>query len=295
MEIGHIKTPLISAIIPIAGFPNGTHQIEKWIKDPALREFEIILVVDTDDFITHEQTEIIAVELKKLTAVTILQSLSRNPGGSRNLGLSIAKGSWVVFWDCDDVPSPSSFLKMVYCAEAANTSVAVGGFTVLTAVSKIESECKGVNSSNIIESIAVSPGLWRFAFQYNLAKSTNFPNLRMAEDQIYLAHILLNAPEITLFNMKVYEYWSYVSGQLTKSSQVMGDLDIALDRFVVQFKQHKVPFLLTFILKLTFTAIRRSRFQIKLKALARLVSLLVKNPIAISYATKSLNVIWSEK
>ncbi len=295
MEMGHIKTPLISAIIPIVGFPNGTHQIEKWIKDPALREFEIILVVDTDDFTTQEQTENIAVELRKLTTVIILQSLSRNPGGSRNLGVSLAKGSWIVFWDCDDVPSPSSFLKMVYCAEAANTSIAIGGFTVLTAVSKIESECKGVNSGNIIESIAASPGLWRFAFQCNLAKSTNFPNLRMAEDQIYLAQILLNATDITVFSMKVYEYWSYASGQLTKSSQAMGDLDKALDRFVDEFKKHKVPFLLTFILKLTFTTIRRSRFHFKLKAFGRLVSILVQNPIAICHATKSLIVIWSEK
>jgi glycosyltransferase involved in cell wall biosynthesis len=276
----HLSTAplLISAIIPVAGFPNGTKQIESWLADSGLSSFEVIFVIDSGDEVTQIETERIARELSNLTTVRIINSDSRNPGGTRNLGLTSARGDWIVFWDCDDVPDPSRFLEMIKQAIIAEASVAIGEFCIQSESHGRVKTFNGASRNSLLESIAVNPGVWRFAIKSQLARSINFPNMRMAEDQIYLANILELDSNVFVFKGQVYTYWQYRSRQLTKSSAALDQIVIALDTFLDKYREKQCMPILIVIIRLTFSAVRKASIEYKIKAISRLLFVCFRYP-----------------
>jgi glycosyltransferase involved in cell wall biosynthesis len=283
---------LISAVIPIAGFPNGTRQIRHWISSPELKNFEIILVIDSDDATTIHQVALIAEEIGKLTSVSILESTSRNPGGTRNVGLSNAKGKWITFWDCDDVPIPSKYLDMVNKAESENVEIAIGGFTVKSDMVDRQKLITGGSRVKILEQIAVDPGLWRFVFKAEIALSTRFNEMSMAEDQIYLTEALLKSQNFILLPESVYGYWQYEKGQLTKNNIAMKDLEIASEYFIKKYSDNKCIPILIVTTRILFTALRKSAFQNKTQIYWKFVLHFLLKPSEFHLLVKSIITIW---
>ena len=292
----HSSSPLlISAIVPIAGFPNGMNQIESWISNSDLRSFEVILVIDSDDERTRDETQIIAQKLGALTTVQILISDVRNPGGSRNLGLEAASGDWVVFWDCDDAPNPSQILEMISRAIEMKAEVAVGEYAVQSGVQRLAKTFDNLSKDNVLEIIALHPGLWRFAFKSHLAKSSNFLNLRMAEDQIYLANILESKPNLYLFKEHVYTYWLYQSNQLTVSVSALNQLIFALDVFTNKYKTQQCTPTLMVIIRLTISAVKKASIQVKIQAVSRLLYVVIRYPRKLSSFVRLFRLILDSK
>jgi len=282
----------ISAIIPIAGFPNGTQQIKKWIAAPELVNFEILLVIDSDSANTIRQVQQIAEEIRRISSVSILKSKHRNPGGARNLGLSHAKGEWVTFWDCDDIPIPSKFLEMINKADIINADIALGGFSV-----KSGSSCRYIincekKQSKILEQVAVNPGLWRFAFKSEIVMTTNFRELKMAEDQIFLAEALMTSKKIDFLSEIVYEYWQYPSGQLTKDKSAMKDLEAAANYFIQMYSKTRCKPILIVTIRILFTAFRKGTIQLREEAIRKFAFQFVAKPKDLWLLIKSIFSIW---
>lgn len=269
---------LISAIVPIANFPNGTNQIDSWTSNSDLRNFEVILVIDSKEEKTLDQTKEIAQRLAALTTVKVLSSDARNPGGSRNLGLSSARGDWIVFWDCDDVPNPSKFLEMISQAEKMKSTVAVGQYAVQIEGQRLAKTCANLSKDNLLEVISLDPGLWRFAFKGDLARSIKFPNMRMAEDQIYLSNILESKPNLYVFKELVYTYWRYQSNQLTKNVLALNQLLLAIDIFIHKYRSKPCSPILIVIFRLTFSAVKKASIQVKILAVSRLLYIFLRYP-----------------
>lgn len=269
---------LISAIVPIAGFPNGMKQIESWISNSDLRSFEVILVIDSEEEKTHDETQRIAEILRDMATVKVLTSTARNPGGTRNLGLSSASGNWVVFWDCDDTPNPSRFLEMIKQAIQVNADMAIGEYAIQSRVNRSVSTFNGTTAENLLETIALNPGIWRFAFKSKLAKKFNFHDMRMAEDQVYLASILETKPNLFIFKEHVYTYWRYQRNQLTTSDSALNQLVAALDIFIGKYKNKQCTPFLTVIIRLTFSAVKKASLQVKIAAVSRLLYISLRYP-----------------
>ena len=286
---------LISAIVPIAGFPNGINQIESWISNSDLRSFEVILVIDSDDERTRDETHIIAQKLGALTTAQVLISDARNPGGSRNLGLEAASGDWLVFWDCDDVPNPSQFLEMISQAIEMKAEVAVGEYAVQSEVQSLAKTFDNLSRDNVLEIIALNPGLWRFAFKSNLAKSSYFLNLAMAEDQIYLANILERKPNLYVFKEHVYTYWRYRSNQLTVNVSALKQLISALDVFTNKYKTQQCTSTLIVIIRLTISAVKKASIQVKIQAVSRLLYVAIRYPRKLSSFVRLFRLILDSK
>jgi glycosyltransferase involved in cell wall biosynthesis len=279
-------TPLlISAIVPIAGFPNGTNQIESWIRDSELCHFEVILVIDSEEDKTHDETRRIVQVLRDLATVKVLTSNARNPGGARNTGLSSASGNWVVFWDCDDTPNPSQFFEMINQAVHVEADIAIGEYTIQSGANRLVKSSDASSRENILETIALNPGLWRFAFKSELAKRFNFHEMRMAEDQIYLASIFETKPDLYIFKEHVYTYWRYQSNQLTTSDSALNQLVVALDIFIEKYKHKQCAPLLMVIMRLTFSAVKKASIRVKIAAASRLLYVFLRYP-------KRLPSIW---
>jgi glycosyltransferase involved in cell wall biosynthesis len=287
MSMAHrSSTPvLISAIVPIAGFPNGTNQIESWIRDSSLSHFEVILVIDSEDDKTHNEAHRIGKVLSDLTKVKILISSARNPGGTRNLGLSSVSGDWVVFWDCDDVPIPSQFFEMINQAVHKGSDIAIGAFVIQKGIDRSFKSCDTTPGENVLESIALNPGMWRFAFKSYLAKRINFHEMKMAEDQIYLTSIFETKPNLHIFGGHVYTYWQYESNQLTSNDSALNQLVAALDIFVEKYKYKQCDPMLMVIMRLTLSALKKGRIRVKIAAVSRLLFVSLRHP-------KTLRSFW---
>jgi glycosyltransferase involved in cell wall biosynthesis len=273
MELMQDNQVLISAIIPIAGFPNGLEQITRWISNPSLSDFEVILIVDSDSEDLRFQVDAIAKKIRHTTKVSILNSTSRNPGGSRNLGLKAAIGSWITFWDCDDVPDPTKFLEIVKEAQRRGADVAVGAFSVITEKGEILHLIESDDRSNILRNVALNPGLWRFAFRKELAKNCTFPELRMAEDQMYLAAVLSKSRKIVMSNEQLYEYWLFQSGQLTKNKGALADIQIAIRHFEKKYHENECPEFLIILLRLSLTSLKKGNLRSKQTSLITLIKI----------------------
>lgn len=286
---------LISAIVPIAGFPNGTKQIESWISNSDLRSFEVILVIDSAQDRTRNETLEIAQRIGALTKVQVLVSESRNPGGSRNLGLEAASGDWVVFWDCDDAPNPSQFLEMISQAIEINAQIAVGEFAIQSGVQRLDKTFDSHSTENVLEIIALNPGLWRFALKSDLAKRTKFPDLMMAEDQIYLANIFEREPNLYIFKENVYTYWRYQSNQLTVSVSALNQLISALDVFINKYKNRQCTPILMVITRLTISAVKKAGIQVKIQAVSRTLYVVIRYPRKIWTFVRLLRLILDSK
>ena len=147
----------------------------------------------------------------------------------------------------------------------------------------------------ILHSIAFNPGLWRFAFKTELAKIAKFPELNMAEDQLYLAKVLQSSKKISISSEIVYEYWIYPSGQLTKNRNALHTLSTALIHFEKTYRENKCRAILIVIIRLTITSIIYNNWAIKALSLVRLIKILVSDVRVIPFAIRSAAFIWKSK
>lgn len=286
---------LISAIVPVAGFPNGFVQIDTWTDSTSLRNFELIFVNDSTEYEVQKKLQEIASKLRGHSSVKILTSNSRNPGGSRNIGLANAEGSWIVFWDCDDIPNPSKVIEMIRYAEEEKLDLILGSYQIHSSSSEII-EVKRINEGiKLLESVAINPGLWRFAFKSEIAKETMFPELSMAEDQIFLAKILDKSRNFRYFPEIVYEYWNYPIGQLTKNKEKIRDINMALDYFYNQYKSTKCQPLLIALVRLTVTAIKKTNFLNSLVLIRKFLGFVLSEPSESKKILNAFVLIWTSR
>ena len=211
----------MTAIIPIIDFPRHATNISEMIKTAQEINLELILVLDSQPQSIFEEA-ISAIDSLGAKAL-VVEVNSRNPGGARNTGLSLAKTEWVVFWDCDDLPYASSMLKLVMQSEGNGTQVVIGNYE--------EEELRSgkIKSRSVITKfwkidVGLNPGIWRFAFKRDLIGSTRFPDLKMGEDQVFLQRIFAKSPKVQIYNEIVYRYRLGVPNQLTSNRHEMSDL-----------------------------------------------------------------------
>jgi glycosyltransferase involved in cell wall biosynthesis len=260
-----------------------------------LSNFEIIFVNDSDDIQVEKKLQELAIKMRETSKVKVIKSQCRNPGGSRNLGLTIAQGSWIVFWDCDDIPNPRKVLEMIITADNSGSDVTLGDFQRLDSASARVTLKEISNMQKPLESVAINPGLWRFAFKSDLLSTTKFPDLSMAEDQIFLADVLDKSGKLSCFHEVVYEYWNHPSGQLTKNAEKIGQLNIAVEYFYNKYKARKCLPLLIVIIRLTATVLKKSNLTERLIACSKFMKFVTVKPWKIKKVILSIFLIWQSR
>jgi glycosyltransferase involved in cell wall biosynthesis len=215
------NTGKISAIIPIIDFPRHSANILTIIKSAHEMNIELILILDSQPQFVYEQ---VVLTLGNLSTKGIVASVnSGNPGGARNIGLSLAKTDWIVFWDCDDLPNIFNVLDMIMQSEGDGSQVVIGNYE------KEELQTKKITAiSNNPKfwqiDVGLNPGIWRFAFKKEIIGSTRFPELKMGEDQVFLQRIFAKNPKVRVYDQIVYRYRLGLPNQLTSNHKNMNDL-----------------------------------------------------------------------
>ena len=104
------------------------------------------------------------------------------------------------------------------------------------------------------------------SFKRNLVDGIDFPSLRMAEDQVFLARLRFWERNISVSQLVVYTYRRNIPGQLTRSKDAISDLthaqEITLNLYINEPpKSVGSRILATVVIKQLMTSLKHLRLQ----------------------------------
>ncbi len=190
--------------------------LETWLKEIQDLDVEAILVHDKQD----EETSVeLASLLRALNSENIhfIEQTVNSPGLARNLGLQIAKGSWIQFVDSDDVVLVSDVLAAIH--QSRDSTAIIGRFRWVNSDSnKRENSPEWTSTKRKnFRRLFVDPGLWRITLKMDFIQSKTFSELRLAEDILYLYSLDLVPEEICFVDAIHYEYFTNQESQLSQN------------------------------------------------------------------------------
>jgi hypothetical protein len=184
---------------------------------------------------------------------------------------------------------------MIITADKSRSDVTLGDYQRLDTSSAKVTLKEISNRQKPLESVAINPGLWRFAFKSDLLSDTKFPELSMAEDQIFIADVLGKSENLSCFQEVVYEYWNHPSGQLTKNVEKIGQLNVAVEYFYNKYKARECLPLLIVIIRLTATVLKKSNLTERRIASLKFARFIATQPWKINKVILSTFLIWRSR
>ena len=267
---------LMSVIVPFSMSGNRRNSLGEWLDEALGNSIEVIVVIDGD---TSENFEAISAVKKNITSpkLKIVTSSSKGPGGARNIGLDVATNHYVAFWDSDDLPLVTEFLRMKEKLEQTDFDCAIGDFIWEDETGHSAPKRNGFKG-DFLTSIARNPGIWRMVFRRDSLSSVVFPETSMAEDQVFLTRYNLADRNILKSELVVYKYRFGNNFHLTKQKSALKELKLSRQEILKDFS-NKTPreraFESILVLKQFISEIKMGSFTSRIKAILQLLSLLL--------------------
>jgi len=206
--------PNLSIVVPIGMIQGNYEPIFDWLENEKLKDSQIILAVDLTG--VTSSSGVFRKFKDKVSNMSNLEVISGNfngPGGARNKGLELARAPWITFWDADDCPQPDTVLSQLNQYKFVS-DVIVGGYRVANYEASPTTFLQHVTES--LEGVALSPGIWRILFRREVLHGIHFQEIRMGEDQVFVANVLLRTAKVYFSKSVFYEYRIGVNRQLTR-------------------------------------------------------------------------------
>ena len=226
----------LSCVVPVSRMANELGELESWIRDSSNLDIEIVIVHDIQDNETAEQLGSLIKDLQDYR-VKFIQENVNSPGLARNLGLRIAQGQWIAFWDSDDLPDVKEALASIN--ENLDSDIIVGRYTTHQRSSGSE-EVSNESDLNL-RKVGINPGMWRMLFRNNVLADKQFSSIQMAEDQVFIAELNFDSRSVSFTNRVLYKYFKGRPNQLTNSELRITDFLTAFELILIAQKQQKSP------------------------------------------------------
>lgn len=255
-----VSPPKLSVVVPIGAMAGRLGALIGWVVEIQEYSSEVILVVDEKLDGTYSELRSLMEKIRVNQPITIINAECNGPGAARNLGKKSATGIWMAFWDSDDQP----IIRETYNAiEAASQTTEA----IICRYDMVSREGTTRSPSLSDHQIALNPGIWRFIWKREKFDHIDFPNLRLAEDQVFLVESNVFACALMKFDKSNYRYINSGVNQLTGERKNLPDLLIAISCLAdLYFHGHlrnskSRRFFLIIFTHLIFTSLQRRFIQ----------------------------------
>ena len=271
--------PVITVICPVRDMEGKLQNLQSWIKqcDPT---FQIILVCDSSTDKTLEELQNVQL-MNPLLKIEILVGEFGSPGAARNVGLNRAQGDWVTFWDSDDLGRPELLSSELQKYNENSLDAVVFGYEIHSGHKILKPWSNWPkDQKKCLERTTLNPGLWRFCFKRSSIGNLTFPNLRMAEDQLFINDFIQKSSQVNFNDTITYCYFVGVENQLTSNLTALEDLSVAVEALSREINTDKniQIFTIRILGKILITQIKSSQLPIKASAVLRLIGLAFRYP-----------------
>jgi teichuronic acid biosynthesis glycosyltransferase TuaG len=272
---------LWSVIVPVRYKGDDLHLLRHWIKTNANQPFQVIIVNDLQAGASGQIVQNLISSLGHHD-LKYLEGNFGNPGAARNLGLNVADGKWIAFWDSDDLPLVSQFRLGLELAEKENCEILIGSFNLRRDCdTRYLKEYVIKAQEELLSEVTLRPGVWRFAFRRELLEDVNFPHSRMGEDQAFLSQLSIFERKISIFGSPIYEYFTGEVGHVVNEDDAMDDMKVSIQsirKSIDVQKGRSRQLSKQLLVKLLISCLKNGSFQTKIWSSSRLLSALVTDP-----------------
>lgn len=278
-------TPILSIVVPVRNMTGKLKNLSSWLSLTDFSSVEVIIVEDLDDPLTGKELSKLVREIDSEN-IKLISSKFGSPGAARNAGKAVAVGEWIAFWDADDFGySGTAVTELKKLVGTSQYDVLIYSYEIkdwitgsLMSVKHVDERCSDMDC------IADSPGLWRFLIRTELVRFVQFPEYRMAEDQVFLTKLYTMRPKIIYRDILLYSYFKSVPGQLTGSKSMIQDLDISTDEMASIYKHMtSSSFIYEVLLRQLISGIKHGSVNLKTRLLPKFVRAVLIPPTILKF------------
>lgn len=282
-------SPTVSVVCPIKNMEGRLQNLNSWLKE-CDAHFQIILVCDSCTDKTVEELQKMK-ESSPPNQIEIIEGAYGSPGAARNAGFQYARNEWVIFWDSDDFGKPKELASCLATQSGDLLDAVVFGYDIYSGdASRSNWTTWPIGHEKSMEKLSLNPGIWRICFRRSSITDLKFPNLRMAEDQLFINDFMQKLPKLQFSNVVIYKYFVNVSNQLTSNKSALEDLREAANLLAGKLGGESGAEIFTMRIygKILITQIRKCNISTKFQAGLRMILLYVKHPAETSLLLKSI-------
>jgi glycosyltransferase involved in cell wall biosynthesis len=211
-----VETKTISIIVPIYNVEKYLRECLESIKNQTYKDIEVLMICGISN---DNSTEIAKEYEKEDNRFKYIFRENNGLADARNVGISNAKGKYLIFVDSDDWIDLDTIENMFKIAQTERAEIVVGTYTPEEVADKslYGAEMLDINVFSTkdidkiirhISEIKFSAGAWHYLVDMDFIVKNNlfFDKLRYVEDVLWTARLLCFASSIALYPKAFYHY-----------------------------------------------------------------------------------------
>jgi glycosyltransferase involved in cell wall biosynthesis len=264
------KQPLLSVVCPVTAMAGRLSNLKMWLTEVLRENVEVFLIHDISDQATHLELVALVTELNS-SKLKFSQGKYQSAAAARNSVLNMCRGTWLAFWDSDDVPMFSEVLAEL----DLGFDLMIGDFEVSRPDRRRELVRKSDNYAKALSEVSFNPGIWRMVFKRDMFEALRFPEIKMGEDQDYLAQIQWKKIKVKLVTKVFYRYYDGQEFQTTAKGKSRKSLLKSLEilQYFLREEKGDERFIRNLIARQALTLLKSEPLLIKARTLVLLAQI----------------------
>lgn len=238
----------VSVIVPIY---NASKTIKRCVDSILKQTYKDIEIILLDDGSKDDSLSVITTLYERESSVKILHNNNKGVSYTRNIGIQISRGEWIMFVDADDYLEPIAIELLMSKAEESCSDVVIGNFFYENNFSKSSESFLLLEMPTIFESDEIKKLIWscidsRFFGNSNTVTNIGVPwariykksslgnnkfdeTLSMMEDMLFNIHVFSEVDRILYYPVSIYHY---VSSECSLSTKKYPDFELVAEDIV---------------------------------------------------------------
>lgn len=197
-------------------------------------DYEIIVINDGS---TDKTLKILKSYSSKYSNIKIFSQENKGLSNTRNRGLDIANGEYILFVDADDILVSKSLRKVLSYTVKHNLDFLGFGIEAIstrkgdkTFNTQLDIVVKGTGN-DLIENFNYSNGVWWYIFKKRKIGDLRFVSNIFAEDALFTPRLILMMDKCVVIKNKVYLYYDENPNSITKTRTHSQNIKMFKDHF----------------------------------------------------------------